>query len=155
MPIYIYIYIHETVVYFAFLYFAEATAGNALPAKFLFRKYLFGWGTNWKCPARENIIFETLNLAGAGTLAKAAAVLALTLQMISATFSPVPDWEVFRALFFHPMRNYWFRFALTGRGACWSYPAREFAHFEVLYSAEAPPESAKPNLNYRNQKMTV
>ena len=41
------------IVYLSFLYFAEAPARNALPAKFLFRNYVFGRGANWKYPALQ------------------------------------------------------------------------------------------------------
>ena len=34
------------ILYWVFLYFAEAPAGNVLPAKFLFRNYIFGRGVN-------------------------------------------------------------------------------------------------------------
>ena len=44
--IYIYIYIHHHLLYLAFIYFAEAPAGNALPAKLVFRNYIFGRGVN-------------------------------------------------------------------------------------------------------------
>ena len=40
-------------LYLSFLHFAEAPAGNALPAKILFRNYIFGRGAIWKCPASE------------------------------------------------------------------------------------------------------
>ena len=49
-----YVYIYTTnILCLPFQYFAEAPAGNAPPAKFLFRNYIFGRGANWKCPAPE------------------------------------------------------------------------------------------------------
>ena len=39
---------------FFLLFFTVVPAGNALPAKFLSRNYIFGRGANCKCPAPEN-----------------------------------------------------------------------------------------------------
>ena len=55
-----------TFLYMDFLNFAKAPAGDALPAKRLFRVFIFSRGANWKCPAREILNFEILNFAGVG-----------------------------------------------------------------------------------------
>ena len=56
-------------LYLTFVYFAGAPAGNVLSAKFLFRSYIRR-GANSKCPAREIINCENLNLAVAGARRK-------------------------------------------------------------------------------------
>ena len=40
-------------VYLLFYYFAEAPTGNALPASFLLRNYIYCRGASGKCPAPE------------------------------------------------------------------------------------------------------
>ena len=131
----------------AFLYFAESHAANAFPAKFVFRNNIFGRGANLNFPRHRNSEFQSLKFGRDGRQAKAAALLALALQMISAKVSPVPDREVFRVLTLPRGEIIDFENLIKAEAHAENAPPREITHIELLYSAETPNKSAKPNLN--------